>query len=452
MDVLENPQTVPVVRERLLTVVAAAAHLSVSKNDREGFRSIWKRVKPPGKPDDGIPFDPDDAMFNPPVQHRTPSSTGNYSVESHDLPNSRSNYPRTSPNDLIIPLDEDIRRLFQECKVGRGNAALLAEAVTYTKPEEIKEKEIVIKEFYARCRASQELIFAQIPWATSSAERSRNNRLASSELPDHQEPSILDLNKDPSELTVEEQLLAALLISNEELVESLRMYDDWERVGFETDTRQWSPSNRIKRKIRDEDVNFDQHSIGNATDRSRSLSPAPPGHRLGTSPGDTPSVKLQLAPTHANNIQNLAPPPPAPHGPRLPSPNQPRSRTPSPQRSIGDIPTRANYASGIKNPRPKVGDDSDEYEMIAPIGLSEKALGKRRVVDEEDDRLSDAGDSFFGHDQVRAGSSDSLGVSPIDGHKRPWHPAVHYVYDAAAERTQQRIDSQMTAMINQVHL
>ena len=29
-DVLENPQTVPVVRERLLTVVAAAAYTSVS--------------------------------------------------------------------------------------------------------------------------------------------------------------------------------------------------------------------------------------------------------------------------------------------------------------------------------------------------------------------------------------------------------------------------------------
>jgi len=29
-DVLENPQTVPVVRERLLTVVAGAAHISVS--------------------------------------------------------------------------------------------------------------------------------------------------------------------------------------------------------------------------------------------------------------------------------------------------------------------------------------------------------------------------------------------------------------------------------------
>ena len=66
--------------------------------------------------------------------------------------------------------------------------------------------------------------------------------------------------------------------------------------------------------------------------------------------------------------------------------------------------------------------------------------------------LSDAGDSFFGQDQVRAGSSDSLNLSPIDGYRRPPHPVVHYVYDAAAERTQQRIDSQMTAMVNQVHL
>lgn len=97
------------------------------------------------------------------------------------------------------------------------------------------------QEFYARCRASQELIFAQIPWATSSAERSHGDGT------DHEESSVLDLSKDPSELTVEEQLLAALLISNEELVESLRMYDDWERVGFETDVDQWSQSDGIKR-------------------------------------------------------------------------------------------------------------------------------------------------------------------------------------------------------------
>jgi hypothetical protein len=66
------------------------------------------------------------------------------------LPNPQANYSHTNPHNLIIPLDEDIRRLFQECKIGRGNAALLAEAVTYTKPEEMKEKEIVIKASFVR--------------------------------------------------------------------------------------------------------------------------------------------------------------------------------------------------------------------------------------------------------------------------------------------------------------
>lgn len=93
-------------------------------------------------------------------------------------------------------------------------------------------------------------MFAQIPWATSSAERSRNNRVTSEDPAGHEESSVLDLSKDPSELTVEEHLLAALLISNEELVESLRMYDDWERLGFETDADQWSQSDGIKRQMR----------------------------------------------------------------------------------------------------------------------------------------------------------------------------------------------------------
>ena len=74
--------------------------------------------------------------------------------------------------------------------------------------------------------------------------------MTSADPADHEEPNVLDLSKDPSELTVEEQLLAALLVSNEELVESLRMYDDWERVGFETDANQWIQSNGIKRAIK----------------------------------------------------------------------------------------------------------------------------------------------------------------------------------------------------------
>jgi hypothetical protein len=35
----------------------------------------------------------------------------------------------------------------------------------------------------------------------------------------------------------------------------------------------------------------------------------------------------------------------------------------------------------------ETGGDSDGYDIVTPIGLSEKALGKRRVVEEEDDRM-----------------------------------------------------------------
>lgn len=72
--------------------------------------------------------------------------------------------------------------------------------------------------------------------------------MASSEPADHEESNVPDFSKDPSELTVEEQLLAALLISNEELVESLRMYDGWERIGFGTDVDQWGQSDGIRRQ------------------------------------------------------------------------------------------------------------------------------------------------------------------------------------------------------------
>jgi hypothetical protein len=44
---------------------------------------------------------------------------------------------------MIIPVDEDMRRLFQECKIGRGNAALLCEALAFATPEDLKRKEII---------------------------------------------------------------------------------------------------------------------------------------------------------------------------------------------------------------------------------------------------------------------------------------------------------------------
>ncbi|KAJ7646808.1 kinase-like domain-containing protein [Roridomyces roridus] len=61
--VVVSPATSPIVRERLLVVVAAAAYASDS-NKNDGFRKLWKRIKPPGAPEDGMPFKDEDPMFS----------------------------------------------------------------------------------------------------------------------------------------------------------------------------------------------------------------------------------------------------------------------------------------------------------------------------------------------------------------------------------------------------
>lgn len=48
---------------------------------------------------------------------------------------------RSLRRNRIIPPEEDMRRLFQECKIGQGNARLLTESLAYAKPEDL-EKEI----------------------------------------------------------------------------------------------------------------------------------------------------------------------------------------------------------------------------------------------------------------------------------------------------------------------
>ena len=53
-DILTSQRTSPVVRERLLDVLAAAAYASsaISRKNQSSFRLLWRKVKPPGKPDE----------------------------------------------------------------------------------------------------------------------------------------------------------------------------------------------------------------------------------------------------------------------------------------------------------------------------------------------------------------------------------------------------------------
>jgi hypothetical protein len=83
-----------------------------------------------------MPFDTTDEMFVPYAQ-RPPRGP---SLEPQTPKNRKNGKRRHSP--AIVPPEEDARRLLQECKIGKGNARVLSEALTFAKPEDLT-KEIV---------------------------------------------------------------------------------------------------------------------------------------------------------------------------------------------------------------------------------------------------------------------------------------------------------------------
>ncbi|KZV63547.1 hypothetical protein PENSPDRAFT_207928 [Peniophora sp. CONT] len=525
-DVLTKGSTSPVVKERLLDVLAAAAYASQPRPDgkdskHDGFRSLWKKLKPPGRPEEGYPFDNDDAMFLPPAPNarrsmvlpgsnqttppnqtlsqgaltpslrpsvdespRVPSkelSIGKegspkppplkqkHSHQRPDLPardhSSHSERKRDGKN-RIIPPDEDIRRLFQECKFAHGNAALLNEALAFARPEDLEDG--VIREFHDKCRNSQELILAQIPWASAGADRSRQIRLAAEEAATVKHvpaPGSLQVTNatPPTELTVEEQLLAALLEANEVLVSVLRVYEDLERVGIEREAEEISKRDV---KIDRSQLVYDEYGVPHLEppprgDASSSRSPSPGPISRTPSPHmpavrQDPTHPLPHPPPHpvlayANGLAVPPPPSRAPAGPRSPG----SMRTPSPeaaQQAAQGFPydyTRINVTPASPHPGPT--DEYSEEEARTPVRPSAKALGKRpaRAPPERapggfdpDDIFFERTDSGMGvrtpHAEVPAQESDDELVALLD---EPEQTHVRYAYDAVAERTQAMLEA-----------
>ncbi|KAH6901400.1 hypothetical protein BKA70DRAFT_1436083 [Coprinopsis sp. MPI-PUGE-AT-0042] len=223
-DLISSGQAAPVVKDRLLETIAAAAYTSARQkkgSKKDGFQGLWLRVKPAHKPDEGIPFDPEDVMFGPPsagasyindptvpaviLEEARPSPAGNVAA--------RRKPARTANG--IIPHDEDIRRLFQRCQTAGGYASVVSEAVLTCTPSSL-ESNPIIKEFYTKCKNQQKLIFGQIEWATAQADQSRVKRNAERD----------QRYEDGDDETNEEKLLGALLETNEELLSALRQHDD----------------------------------------------------------------------------------------------------------------------------------------------------------------------------------------------------------------------------------
>ncbi|KAG6906988.1 hypothetical protein DXG01_011064 [Tephrocybe rancida] len=250
-DLISSPHTSPVVRERVLDVIAAAAYASGAT----ALQALWKRVKPFDKPDEGIPMDIDDFMFVLPKKP-PPLPTG----PTHDIS------PRESEIYLRdIPTDEDIRHLFQECRIGEGNASLLSLALTLS-TEDLETKGVV-KEFYSECRSSQEIIVAQIPWASWTAERSRFARDPEALMEAHTEEQRL-------EETTQEKLLSSLLSANANLLNVLTKYDDMKSAAMESKELE-------NQKVQGEELGMDQrlhpllHSILPVHASTQSRTPSP---------------------------------------------------------------------------------------------------------------------------------------------------------------------------------
>ncbi|KAJ7074452.1 hypothetical protein C8F01DRAFT_1100537 [Mycena amicta] len=468
-DLLTSSRISPVVRERVMDVLAAAAYASGSKKD-SGFRGLWRRVKPKDKPEEGVPFDTEDAMFNPPPGGRV----SNYEYDNtvnippivtyHDATPIVSETPppaskppvrkrKTSENrpsgetkkiPKPIPPDEDMRRLFQECRIGVGNAMLLSEALAMATPDDLRTD--VIMEFHRKCIDSQELIFSQISWASAGAERSRvakdqqereSKRKNGGNTLNVDDDSQGDVTAPAS--TREEDLLGELLAANEQLLEALKQYDDLKRVAEEREvevrSRDDIKMDPTQRQYMTEEgmLIVDPGMGGGSSSRSRSPSPAPPD----------PVV----------HQQTLAPPPAAPHGPRSPG------RTPSPAHNetdlvngmgglhigVGRSSFDTNGRVSIDEPhyaRPPVQNLNDEEEpRLQP---SAKALGKRRVLVDEPESGSEAGVEGSEIDEDRLSDSDEEDT-PSRMWQRAHHPVQHYVYDA------QRLREEKMVMVNGVH-
>ncbi|KAG1803187.1 uncharacterized protein BJ212DRAFT_992086 [Suillus subaureus] len=151
-DVLTSSKTSPVVRERLMEVLAAAAFITSSRpspspksgplpfslKDRnrygDSFRALWTRLKPADKPDVGIPFDTESDMFSPPIVTTRPP------IE--ERPSRKSLHQRG-----VVPLEEDMKRLFQECKIAKGNATILSEMLAYAKPGQMEGSLVPVRDF-----------------------------------------------------------------------------------------------------------------------------------------------------------------------------------------------------------------------------------------------------------------------------------------------------------------
>ncbi|KAJ6482842.1 hypothetical protein C8R47DRAFT_573969 [Mycena vitilis] len=223
------------VREYAKAAPAAATSANGSSAFDAALRGLWRRVKPLaigtetprsissffiGRPSESEQ-DEDEisgSLLNdhgPPLDGPEPELV---QVVGTSLPET-GQIPELQCAPSHVPPDEDMWLLF-ECKIGAGNAALLSETLAMTPPDDLANNDI--KELQKLCLESQDIIFAQIPWASISADRSR---LAKDQAQHDGDKSQL--------LTWEEELVSEMLSANERLFAALKLYDDLTQIAVD---------------------------------------------------------------------------------------------------------------------------------------------------------------------------------------------------------------------------
>ncbi|KAI0340677.1 EF-hand [Trametopsis cervina] len=178
-------------------------------------RQPWFAPPPGPPPGWSAAFGVDHPLQRPVVQQQN-------TRREHERTNSAAG--PSSERTKILSHDEEVQRIFRVCKTAKGSAQLLRETVAYTRPEDVKDNDL-LSEFLKKCQSAQTYMTTTIPWATAEAERSHGRG-----------PHNGD--------TKEEQLLAELLAVNEEIMDALKLFDDLVKRQPETENA------RAERKLR----------------------------------------------------------------------------------------------------------------------------------------------------------------------------------------------------------
>ncbi|ORX33522.1 hypothetical protein BD324DRAFT_639653 [Kockovaella imperatae] len=445
--ILMSPPNKPLVSlstRKVMTDVIADLTYNYGQNS-EALVELWKKVKMPQDADFGIPLPADHQAFAPDTFYeptRPPDANSVPPPVPIRQPHNRG------PGYAALPdHGEDLRRLLEECTAARESARVLAEALVFTRPDELEHKPL-IHEFYRKCFLAHESLTGQIGWAQAEAGQSRERVLIHARM---------DGSDDQARgSTIEEDALSSLLDAHNALGDALKQHDDLERMARdEREMREVRERSKKDTRMQRTSMMDDMLKPGTTASSSRSPSPAPharlpaPDHAMPTaSPRRGPSPLPAPIPA-ARSLENRSRTPSPDRLPRItnsPGRASPlgmgKSRRPLPnpfaRDGLSSVPNSQQGHSSLQghssNPsRSGTGSthDDGQDDSEAPSQPSRKALGKRRAQAADPDSTFDPNDMFgLSTTKKSASSASSESLLADEAYIKP----VTYAYDAYQEK------------------